>query len=235
MKNTILIADDEAQIAELIELYLEKDGMSVIRAVDGQDAWTKIQENKVDLAIVDIMMPVMDGYQLIKKIRSRYAMPVIVLSAKGEDSDKILGLDLGADDYMAKPFNPLELVARVQAQLRRFQQLNPQTAQRTGPLVIGEIALDEEACTVTKRGEPITLTQTEYKILAFLMNNAEKVLTKKQIFESVWDAQYYSDDGTIMVHISNLRDKIEDESKQPVYLKTIRGLGYKFEKEPKLG
>ena len=232
MKNTILIADDEAQIAELIELYLEKDGMTVIRAVDGQDAWTKIQDNKVDLAVVDIMMPVMDGYQLIKKIRSRYAMPVIVLSAKGEDSDKILGLDLGADDYMAKPFNPLELV---QAQLRRSQQLNPQTAQRSGPIVIGEISLDEESCTVLKRGEPIALTQTEYKILAFLMNNAEKVLTKKQIFESVWDAQYYSDDGTIMVHISNLRDKIEDESKQPVYLKTIRGLGYKFEKEPKLG
>lgn len=235
MNGTILIADDEVQIAELIELYLEKDNVHVIKAENGIDAWNKLQENKVDLAIIDIMMPGMDGYQLVRKIRTKFTMPVIMLSAKTADSDKILGLDLGADDYIAKPFNPLEVVARVQAQLRRFYKLNPQAASANEPpvLSIGDLSLDEDGGAASKRGLPLALTQTEFKMLSFLMHNADRVVTKKQIFENVWEADWFSDDGTIMVHISNLRDKIEDDSRKPEYLKTIRGLGYKFEKKPK--
>jgi DNA-binding response OmpR family regulator len=235
LNGTILIADDEVQIAELIELYLEKDNIHVIKAANGIEAWNKLQENKVDLAIIDIMMPGMDGYQLVRKIRTKYAIPVIMLSAKTADSDKILGLDLGADDYIAKPFNPLEVVARVQAQLRRFYCLNPQAGSSgdNHVITIGDIMLDEEGGTVSKCGVPLQLTQTEFKMLAFLMRNAGRVMTKKQIFESVWEAAWYADDGTIMVHISNLRDKIECDDGQPVYLKTIRGLGYKFETSPK--
>ena len=234
LSGTILIVDDEVQIVELVELYLEKDNYQVLKAFDGVQAWQMLQANKVDLAIIDIMMPGMDGYQLIKLIRGKYVMPVIMLSAKGEDSDKILGLDLGADDYIAKPFNPLEVVARVQAQLRRFHELNPQASEHDEPQVItiGDLTLDEQACQLTKGGKPVALTQTEFRILSYLMKNPDKVHTKKQIFESAWEAAYYADDGTIMVHISNLRDKIEDDSRQPVYLKTIRGLGYKFEKLP---
>ncbi len=235
MNGTILIADDEAQIAELIELYLEKDGIQVLKAGNGNEAWNIIQENHVDLAIVDIMMPGMDGYQLVRKIRAKYATPVIMLSAKTADSDKILGLDLGADDYIAKPFNPLEVVARVQAQLRRYYLLNPQVGQNElRTMTIGDLTLDEDGGAAYKKGQPLQLTQTEFKMLAYLMRNADRVMTKKQIFESVWEANWYSDDGTVMVHISNLRDKIEDDSRQPVYLKTIRGLGYKFERNPEL-
>jgi DNA-binding response OmpR family regulator len=233
MGSTILIADDDEHIAELIELYLEKDGNRVIKAADGVEAWNRIQEGRVDLAILDIMMPGMDGYQLVRKIRTKYAIPVIMLSAKSADSDKILGLDLGADDYITKPFNPLEIVARVQAQLRRFYKLNPQAdGIKEKALTIGDVSLDEDTCEVRKHGEPVALTQTEYRILCFLMHNPDRVLTKKQIFENVWDETWYADDGTVMVHISNLRDKIEDDSRQPRYLKTIRGLGYKFERNP---
>jgi DNA-binding response OmpR family regulator len=236
LNGTILIADDEAQIAELIELYLEKDGIRVLKAGNGVDAWAMIQENPIDLAIIDIMMPGMDGYQLVRRIRTKYAIPVIMLSAKTDDSDKILGLDLGADDYIAKPFNPLEVVARVQAQLRRFYRLNPQAglAGEMRTLTIGDLTLDEDGGAAYKKGQPLSLTQTEFKMLAYLMRNADRVMTKKQIFESVWEADWYSDDGTVMVHVSNLRDKIEDDSRQPVYLKTIRGLGYKFERRPEL-
>ncbi len=235
MNGTILIADDEVQIAELIELYLEKDGVRVIKAADGIDAWNKLEQNPVDLAILDIMMPGMDGYQLVRKIRSKYAIPVIMLSAKTEDRDKILGLDLGADDYIAKPFNPLEVVARVQAQLRRFYKLNPQAGAGEMQTVLqaGDITLDEAGGVVTKRGLPLALTQTEFRMLGYLMRNADRVVTKKQIFENVWEAEWFSDDGTVMVHISNLRDKIEDDSRNPQYLKTIRGLGYRFEKHPR--
>jgi DNA-binding response OmpR family regulator len=237
LDGTILIADDEVQIAELIELYLEKDNVRVIKAENGIEAWNMLEANKVDLAIIDIMMPGMDGYQLIRKIRTKYSIPVIMLSAKTSDSDKILGLDLGADDYIAKPFNPLEVVARVQAQLRRFFRLNPQAggAGDSRLMKIGDLTLDEDGGAAYKGGQQLPLTQTEFKMLAFLMRNADRVMTKKQIFESVWEAAWYADDGTIMVHISNLRDKIESDSRQPVYLKTIRGLGYKFEKNPESG
>lgn len=223
----ILIADDDEHIAELIELYLEKDGIAVERAADGIAAWQRIERGGIDLAILDIMMPGMDGYALVRKIRERYDLPVIMLSAKGEDADKILGLDLGADDYMGKPFNPLEVVARVQAQLRRVARTQAQPP-RPRVLQVGDLTLDEDACVVRRGGEALALTQTEYRILQYLMHNPNRVLTKKQIFESVWEENWVSDDGTVMVHISNLRDKLEADA-QPKRLKTIRGLGYKLE------
>jgi DNA-binding response OmpR family regulator len=175
------------------------------------------------------MMPLLDGFQLVKRIREKYNTPVIILSAKSEDTDKILGLGLGADDYMTKPFNPLELTARVQAQLRRYHKLGPSAELMEKSVIeIGDIVLDEGGMTALKSDKQLELTSKEFKILYLLMKNQGKVYTKKQIFEYVWEDNYYNDDNVVMVHLSNLRDKIEDNPKAPKYIKTIRGLGYKF-------
>lgn len=230
LKYKIVIADDEEEILEILELYLEKEGYEVVKATDGVNAWKAIEKVNVDMAIIDIMMPLIDGYKLTKKIREKYNIPIIILSAKNQDTDKILGLGVGADDYLAKPFNPLELVARVNAQLRRFYNLN--TNNKIKELIeIGEVCLDALNSTVSIRGEEIELTSIEYKILKLLMENSGRIFTKKQIFETVWEDYFVGDDNTIMVHMSNLRDKIEVDSRKPMYLKTIRGLGYKFEKK----
>lgn len=235
MNRKILIADDEKEIVELVELYLQKDGFEVLKACNGIEAWGMIDGADVDLAVIDIMMPELDGYQLIRKIRTKYNIPVIILSARNDDNDKILGLGLGADDYITKPFNPLEVLARINAQLRRFYNFNTQSpngekAAGANIIKIGDLLLNEDGCSLYKKGSIIQLTHTEYKIISLLIKNHERVFTKKQIFEKVWDEQYYADDNIIMVHISNIREKIEDDPKNPVYLKTIRGLGYKFEK-----
>lgn len=225
----ILVADDEREIVELIELYLSKENYNIIKAYDGMEAYNKFGEEKIDLAILDIMMPLLDGFQLVKRIREKYNTPVIILSAKSEDMDKILGLGLGADDYMTKPFNPLELTARVQAQLRRYHKLGPSAElMEKSDIEIGDIVLDENGMTACKGGKQLELTSKEFKILYLLMKNQGKVYTKKQIFEYVWEDNYYNDDNVVMVHLSNLRDKIEDNPKAPKYIKTIRGLGYKF-------
>ncbi|MFB5265690.1 response regulator transcription factor [Paenibacillus enshidis] len=230
MKYRILIADDEPEIAELLQLYLEKD-YEVTCAVHGQMAWDIIQRERIDLAILDIMMPGIDGLQLLKKIRKSHLMPVLFLSARNQATDKILGLNLGADDYIAKPFNPLEIVARVEALLRRaysFETVsNPVGENRQ--LVLGELALDQNQCILFHRGEPVALTYTEYKIMELLMSAPGRVFTRKRIYETVWEDYYAYDDSTIMVHISNIREKIEQDSRKPQYLKTIRGLGYKIE------
>lgn len=230
MAKNILIADDEVEIVELVELYLEKEDYNIIKCFNGIDAWNIMCEKNIDLAIFDIMMPGIDGYQLIKKAREKLNIPIILISAKNDFSDKILGLGLGADDYVTKPFNPLELIARVQAQLRRYYLLkgDNDNGQKTERIVYGDIELDEESCEAFKGGKLLELTSTEYKILSLFIKNIDKVFTKKQIFETVWEEVYYGDDNTIMVHISNLRDKIEDNPKKPEYLKTVRGLGYKF-------
>ncbi|GFZ34382.1 DNA-binding response regulator [Clostridium zeae] len=230
MAKNILIADDEVEIVELVELYLEKEDYNIIKCFNGIDAWNIMCEKNIDLAIFDIMMPGIDGYQLIKKAREKLNIPIILISAKNDFSDKILGLGLGADDYVTKPFNPLELIARVQAQLRRYYLLkgDNDNGQKTERIVYGDIELDEESCEAFKGGKLLELTSTEYKILSLFIKNVDKVFTKKQIFETVWEEVYYGDDNTIMVHISNLRDKIEDNPKKPEYLKTVRGLGYKF-------
>ena len=233
MKGKILVCDDEKEILEILELYLEKDGYEIIKARDGLDAIEKVKENKdFDLAILDIMMPRADGYKVVKEIRKLYTMPIIMLSAKNQDTDKILGLDLGADDYIAKPFNPLEVVARVNAQIRRSNSLLSDE-EKEKIISIGDIELDSYNVRVVVRGEEIELTSIEYGILKHLMENAGRILTKNQIFEAVWNEEFLSGDNTIMVHISRLRDKIEEDSRNPVYLKTVRGLGYKFEKKVK--
>ena len=221
MGYKILICDDEKEI---------KEGYSVVKANDGQEALEKVKnDTDFDLAIVDIMMPRVDGYRVIKEIRKLYNIPIIMLSAKNQDSDKILGLDLGADDYITKPFNPLELVARVNAQIRRVYKLSAKE-NACLKIVIGDIELDTYNVKLIVRGKEVEVTSIEYGILKYLMENAGRILTKNQIFEAVWNEAFLSGDNTIMVHISRLRDKIEEDSRNPVYLKTVRGLGYKFEK-----
>lgn len=227
---TILIADDEAEIVELLRLYLEKD-YNILEANSGTEALQQVQHHKVDLAILDIMMPGLDGLQLLKKIREVHHFPVLFLSAKGEHHDKILGLELGADDYISKPFNPLEIVARVGALLRRVHQFDAQIVEEKEPeqIILGELTLDQSQCMLYRSGEPVVLTSTEYKILELLMKQPGRVFTRKKIYEAVWEDFYVYEDNSIMVHISNIREKIEQDSKKPEYLKTIRGLGYKIE------
>ena len=231
MKGKILVCDDEKEILEILELYLEKEGYEIIKASDGEDAINILNNEKsIDLSILDIMMPKVDGYKLVKHLRKISNMPVILVSAKNQDSDKILGLDLGADDYITKPFNPLEVVARVNAQIRRKNNLSVPD-EKEDILQIGDIILDSYNVKVLVRNKEIELTSIEYGILKFLMDNAGRILTKNQIFEAVWNEEFLSGDNTIMVHISRLRDKIEIDSRNPKYLKTIRGLGYRFEKK----
>ncbi|MCP1426538.1 MULTISPECIES: response regulator transcription factor [Paenibacillus] len=230
MRYTVLIADDEPEIVELLQLYLEKD-YTIKTAVNGAEALQCIRSTQIDLVILDIMMPVMDGLQLIKQIRATYHMPVLFLSAKSQDHDKILGLGLGADDYIAKPFNPLEIVARVEALLRRVNQFDAAEipAAKEQNLVLGDLTLDRSQCILFRSGSPVTLTSTEYKIMELLLDQPGRVFTRKKIYEAVWGDYYAHEDSTIMVHISNIREKIERDSRQPEYLKTIRGLGYKIE------
>lgn len=234
-KYTVLLADDEREIAEILSLYLENAGFRVICAYDGREALEVLRDAdvNVDAAILDIMMPEMDGYTLVREIRRDSSIPILILSARSDDSGKILGLDLGADDYITKPFNPLEVTARVQAQLRRFYRLNSAASQATDDRIrAGGLELDKASCSLSKNGNDIPLTAIEYKILKLLMENRGKVFTKSRIYEHVWDGGFYeSDDNTIMVHISRLREKIEVDPKNPEYLKTIRGLGYRFERE----
>ncbi|ETT63776.1 transcriptional regulator [Paenibacillus sp. FSL R7-277] len=228
---TILIADDESEIVELLQLYLEKE-YNILTAENGIEALKLMQNNKIDLAILDIMMPGMDGLQLLKRIREYEHFPVLFLSAKSQYHDKILGLELGADDYIAKPFNPLEIVARAGAMLRRVHQFDAKAPEEEKPneqIVLGRLTLDRSTCQVEVAGEAVALTSTEYKILELLMQQPGRVFTRKKIYETVWEDFYVYEDNSIMVHISNIRDKIERDSKRPEYLKTIRGLGYKIE------
>ncbi len=229
----ILIAEDDEDIIKLIRLYLENEGYNILWAKDGVEASEMYECEKVDMAILDVMMPRMNGFELTKLIRQKSNIPILILSAMQLESNKVLGLNLGADDYLTKPFNPLELVARVKALLRRFYKLgNAQTqSQDEGKISLGELSLDTHQLTLEKRGVPISLTATEYKILVMLMKSPGRVFTKMQIYEEVNGDYYVSDDNTLMVHISNLRDKIEDDPKNPRYIKTVRGLGYKVEKQ----
>ncbi|WP_374016033.1 response regulator transcription factor [Paenibacillus thiaminolyticus] len=232
MHTTVLIADDEPDIVSLLKLYLEAEGLSVLEAGNGAAAMDMLRKEPIDLAIVDIMMPELDGYQLIKSVRKEYKLPIIIISAKNRDADKIIGLGLGADDFITKPFSPLEVVARVQAQLRRTYEFNDHPAVRDSPHTrVGAFVLDHHACALYKHGEPIALSANEYKLMKLMMGSPGRIFTKKQIFEKVWSEPYIADDNTIMVQISRLREKIEDQPRNPVYLKTIRGLGYRFAKE----
>ena len=231
MNFNILLAEDDEDIVKLLKLYLENEGYVVLWAKDGVEASEIFDKEKVDLALVDIMMPRMNGYELTKYIRKKSNIPIIILSAAQLDSDKILGLNLGADDYMVKPFNPLELIARINANLCRCYKLGNVKDADDGRISRGELTLDTHMLTLEKKGVPINLTATEYKILVMLMKSPGRVFTKMQIYEEVNGDYYANDENTMMVHISNLRDKIEDDPKNPRYIKTVRGLGYKIEKQ----
>lgn len=234
MKYRILVAEDDQDIAEFIKLYLDNEGYDVVLAQDGLTAYEETRRQKIDLVVVDIMLPKMNGYDLIKRIREDSNIPIVILSAKNLDSDKILGLDLGADDYLTKPFNPLELIARIKSNIRRYYSLGSQMDAAEGRedhiIRVGELTLDEEAVTLKKGGNIITITPTEYKMMLLFMKSPGKVFTKMQIYQAVNGECYVNDDNTLMVHISNLRDKIEDNPREPKYIKNIRGIGYKIEK-----
>lgn len=228
MAYTILVADDEAEIRELLRLYLEKDGYQVLEAADGQSALSLLERGDIDMVLLDIMMPKADGYHVLKKLRESSNMPVMILSAKNQDSDKILGLDLGADDYLAKPFNPMEAVARINSNIRRFYSLGAQ-GRKIKQLQVKDLRLDTEECVVYQDGESIDLTSVEYKMLRMFMEHPGKVFTKQQVYENVWGEEYAIADNNIMVCISRLRAKLSEDAS--AYIKTIRGLGYRMEKE----
>lgn len=231
MAYTILIAEDDKDIVNLLKLYLQSNGYRTVTAENGAEAYKLVLEEKIDLAVLDIMMPEMDGYELTTKIREKYDFPIIFLSAKNLDNDKILGLNLGADDYMTKPFNPLEIIARINSNLRRAYQLGYEVEDTTSQLKNHDLILDMDAMTAKKNGENISFTPTEFKILALLMRNPGRVFTKAQIYQSINGDFYESDENSVIVHISKIRDKLGDDSRNPEYIKNIRGLGYKIEKE----
>ncbi|NMA34454.1 MAG: response regulator transcription factor [Clostridiaceae bacterium] len=224
----ILIADDENDIRNLVKISLEENGYTVLAAQKGREAWDILTTREVHLAILDVMMPVMDGFNLLRKIRERSTIPVIFLTARTDDMDKVLGLGLGADDYLAKPFSINELVARVSAQLRRNHEYLSMMKKPEEKITYGNLCADKEKCCVYKDGEPIELGAKEYKLLLHFIENPEKVFTKRQLYNAVWDEEYYFDDNTVMVHISRIRNRIEDDPQKPKYLKTIRGIGYKL-------
>lgn len=221
-KERILIAEDDEDIVELLSLYLESNNYEVTSANNGEDALNIIKEETISLAIVDIMMPKMNGYELIKSIRKFSDIPIIITSAKSMDNDKILGIDIGADVYITKPFNSLEVVAYVKSLLKK-------KSNSLNVIKIGALTLDQERYVVMKNDKVITLTSVEYKILSKLMLNPGKVLSKSQLYEYINGEEFQNDDNTMMVHISNLRSKIEDDPANPEYIKTVRGVGYKIE------
>ena len=224
LKQRILIAEDEADIRNILKLYLESEGFEVVQAQDGEQALRMAQQEMPDLILLDVMMPNMDGFAVTQALRQYSQVPILILSARSQDADKILGLNLGADDYIAKPFNALEVVARVKAHLRRGQQT-------VSPVInLNGLTLNSETCTVTKDGTLLSLTPTEYKLLSVFMRSPGRIFTKVQLSEAINGEYFESDENTIMVHISKLRDKIEDNPRKPARLVTIRGLGYRFEK-----
>jgi DNA-binding response OmpR family regulator len=227
----ILVADDDREIAGAIEKLLVREGYDIIKAYNGMEALDALVSNKVQLIILDIMMPKLDGLSTMMKIRESKNIPIILLSAKSEDSDKILGLSMGADDYVTKPFNPQELVARVGSQLRRYLQLGDKdSANSAERLIVGGMCLDSERAELTVDGEPVKLTAKEFKIVEFLMRNAGCVFSAEQIYERVWQETAYSVENTVMVHIRRIREKIEINPREPKYLKVVWGIGYKIEK-----
>ncbi|MGL4738521.1 MAG: response regulator transcription factor [Cellulosilyticaceae bacterium] len=232
MKYTILAADDEYELLEALELFMKREGLELIKAKDGIEALKLFEERVPHLILLDIMMPGLDGYAVLRKIREESKVPAIMLTARGEDYNKILGLDLGADDYITKPYNPMEVVARVKAQLRRsYDYMEQMGVEEEKKITLFDLTLSPEEGTLTKAGRVIGLTKTEFRILELLMKNPNRIFTKQQIFSYGWDDAYMEDDNTVMVHMSNLRAKIEDQPKNPVMLKTVKGLGYKFVKE----
>ena len=226
----ILVCDDDKEIVEAIEIYLTQEGHHILKAYDGEQAIRVLQNHPVDLLIIDVMMPTLDGIRATLKIREKNALPIIILSAKSEDADKILGLNVGADDYVTKPFNPLELVARVKSQLRRYTQLGAMTEKKENIYETGGLMIDDDRKEVTVDGESVKLTPIEYRILLFLVQNQGRVFSINQIYENIWNEEAIAADNTVAVHIRHIREKIEINPKEPRYLKVVWGLGYKVEK-----
>lgn len=227
----ILVCDDDKAIVEAIEIYLSQEGYHILKAYDGEQALKILETEEVHLLVLDVMMPRLDGIRATLKIREKHSIPIIILSAKSEDVDKILGLNVGADDYVTKPFNPLELVARVKSQLRRYTQLGG-TAKKESEHVyeVGGLQINDDLKEVTVDGEKVKLTPIEYNILLLLMKNQGRVFSIDQIYESIWNEEAIGADNTVAVHIRHIREKIEINPKEPRYLKVVWGVGYKIER-----
>ena len=228
-KEVVLIVDDEKEIRDLVEIYLKGEGYVTIKAGDGEEALEILEKNKVDLIILDIMMPKLDGIEMCLKVRETRNIPIIMLSAKTQDMDKILGLNTGADDYVSKPFNPLELIARVKSQLRRFKRLN-QSSNNSNQSIEADKTNILEVDQVFLANEEIKFTPIEFDILALLSKNKGKVFSIENIYESVWNEQFIQSDNTVMVHIRKIREKLEENPRKPKYIKTVWGVGYKIDK-----
>lgn len=228
---TILVVDDDREIANAIEKLLRLEGYAVVKAYNGLEALDKLVENNIQLILLDVMMPKLDGLSAMMKIREHNNIPIIILSAKSEDSDKILGLGMGADDYITKPFHSGELIARVKSQLRRYMYLGDmQNSEQNSQIIVGGLSLDKDTKQMSVDGEVVRLTPKEYKILELLMSNPGVVFSAENIYERVWNEVAYSVENTVMVHIRRIREKIEINPKEPNYLKVVWGIGYKIEK-----
>lgn len=226
----ILVCDDDREIVEAIEIYLKQENYQIYKAYDGEEALKILKEEEINLLIIDVMMPKLDGIRATLKIREESSIPIIILSAKSEDTDKILGLNVGADDYITKPFNPLELVARVKSQLRRYTKFGNVAENGKEIYQVGGLSINDELKEVTVDGEPVKLTPIEYNILLLLVKNQGKVFSINQIYENIWNEDAIGADNTVAVHIRHIREKIEINPKEPRYLKVVWGVGYKIDK-----
>ena len=229
--TNILVCDDDKEIVDAIEIYLQQEGYQIYKAYDGEQAIKVLKETNIQLLIIDIMMPRLDGIHATIKIREFSSVPIIFLSAKSEDTDKILGLNMGADDYITKPFNPLELVARVKSNLRRYTQLGSLNVENNALYQVGGLCMNDDTKEVTVDGETVKLTPIEYNILFLLVKNQGKVFSIDQIYENIWNEEAIGADNTVAVHIRHIREKIEINPKEPRYLKVVWGVGYKVEKQ----
>lgn len=226
--DKVLVVDDDKEIVKAIEIFLKGEKIQTLRAYDGDEALKVLANNEVHLIIMDIMMPKMDGLEATMKIREEKNIPIIILSAKSEDMDKILGLNVGADDYICKPFNPLELIARVKSQLRRYKNLGVYKEQEENRIIVGDMILNKDSKELTVEGEIKKLTLTEYKIVKLLMKNRGRVFSAEEVYEKVWNEICFNKD-TVMVHINRIRSKIEKDKKNPKYIKVVWGIGYKID------
>lgn len=237
MNQHILIVDDEKEIADLLEVYLSNDGYTVHKFYNGTDALNCVNEGEIDLALLDVMLPDIDGFVLCQKIRENHLFPIIMLTAKIDDGDKIMGLTLGADDYITKPFNPLEVLARVKTQLRRYVKYNPKASPpdekniilETSEIDIRGLVINKDTHKCTLFGEPVSLTPIEFSILWYLAENRGKVISSEELFEHVWGEKYLDNNNTVMAHIGRLREKLKEPAKKPKFVKTVWGVGYKVE------
>ncbi|MEW9701711.1 response regulator transcription factor [Paenibacillus sp. SI8] len=226
---SILLVDDEKEIIDLLEIYLKNEGYHLLRAADGKEALQVLQKEAVDLIVLDIMMPNMDGIEACLKIREQKNMPIIMLSAKSQDMDKIWGLSSGADDYLSKPFNPLELIARIKSQLRRYTRLNVPQVNKDHEIEVDELTINTQTHEVKLDGREVKLTPREFAILELLARNRGMVWNIEKIYETVWKEAYFDSDNTVMVHIRKIREKIEQNPRKPRFIKTVWGVGYKVD------